>query len=168
LTLQVFGPEIKDAPKDEAAVIVAIGDNHTRKNVCKKLTEDRITFFTAIHPNAIIGGDVLIGSGTMISANVVISTGSSIGDHVILNTACSVDHHNRISDYTHIAPGVHLGGSVSVGEGALIGIGSVVLPGLSIGAWAVIGGGSVVTRDVPARAVVYGNPAKVMRMIPEL
>ena len=46
-------------------------------------------------------------------------------------------------------------------EGASIGAGAVVLPGVAIGRWALVGAGAVVTRDVPEQALVTGNPARV-------
>jgi acetyltransferase-like isoleucine patch superfamily enzyme len=52
-----------------------------------------------------------------------------------------------------------------VRRGASIGAGAVILPGLSIGAGAMVGAGSVVTKDVPERAVVVGNPARVVRTL---
>ncbi|MGC9000652.1 DapH/DapD/GlmU-related protein, partial [Caldisericum sp.] len=63
-----------------------------------------------------------------------------------------------------VAPGVHTGGSVFIGEGTLLGIGSSIIPGIKIGKWAVIGAGSVVIRDVPDYATVVGNPGKVIRI----
>jgi acetyltransferase-like isoleucine patch superfamily enzyme len=54
-----------------------------------------------------------------------------------------------------------------VGRGASIGSGATLLCGITIGARAVIGAGSVVTKDVPANAVVAGNPAKIIRMLKE-
>ena len=48
---------------------------------------------------------------------------------------------------------------------AAIGTGAVLLGGITIGEGAVVGAGSVVTRDVPAGAVVAGNPARVLRMV---
>jgi acetyltransferase-like isoleucine patch superfamily enzyme len=56
---------------------------------------------------------------------------------------------------------VSLGGSVSIGARALVGIGSTVLPGLKVGDDAVVGGGAVVVRSVPAGATVVGVPATV-------
>jgi sugar O-acyltransferase (sialic acid O-acetyltransferase NeuD family) len=163
--LPVFGYDRPDEPGSVDAVVVAIGNNAARKSVSREWVERGVPFFSAVHPTAVIGGDVQIGEGTMISANVVVISGSVIGAHVILNTACSVDHHNRLADFVHVAPGVRLGGNVTVGEGSLLGIGSIVLPGIRIGDWSVVGAGSVVTRDVPDRSVVYGSPAKVARRI---
>ena len=54
---------------------------------------------------------------------------------------------------------------VHVEEGAWIGAGSIILPGVTVGAWSVIGAGSVVTKDIPAGVVAYGNPCRVARRI---
>ncbi len=56
---------------------------------------------------------------------------------------------------------------VHIGAGVWIGAGTVILPGVSIGENAVIGAGSVVTRDIPADTVAYGNPCRVIREIGE-
>ena len=47
-------------------------------------------------------------------------------------------------------------------EGAAVGAASVLLPGVTIGAWALVGAGSVVTADVPAHGLVVGNPARLI------
>lgn len=52
---------------------------------------------------------------------------------------------------------------VTIGDGAFLGIGSVVLPGVHVGANACVGAAAVVTQDVPPRSVVVGNPARVVK-----
>ncbi|MBK8985807.1 MAG: acetyltransferase [Chloroflexi bacterium] len=148
---------------EHEAVIVAIGSGQIRQRLFRILQERGERFMTARHPTAVIAPDVVIGSGAMICANVVVNTGAVIGQNVILNTACTVDHHNRIGDHAHIAPGVHLGGDVQVGEGSLIGIGAVVLPQTRIGSWCTVGGGSVVIREVGDGETAVGNPARVVK-----
>jgi UDP-2-acetamido-3-amino-2,3-dideoxy-glucuronate N-acetyltransferase len=54
-----------------------------------------------------------------------------------------------------------------VRRGASIGAGAVILPGVEIGAEAMVGAGAVVTTDVPPRVVVVGNPARVVRHLPD-
>ena len=54
----------------------------------------------------------------------------------------------------------------TVDQDLVVGAGAVVLPRLKIGAWATIGAGAVVIRDVPAGAVVAGNPARIIRYVP--
>lgn len=145
------------------AVIVAIGDNAIRCRVFSALEQNGESFVTACHPSAVVAPDVQIGPGTAICAGVVVNPGSVIGSNVILNTGCTADHHNRIEDHAHIAPGVHLGGEVSVGEGALVGIGATVIPRRRIGAWTVVGGGALVRSDLPSGVVAAGLPARVIR-----
>jgi len=143
--------------------VVAIGDNNTRKQIVEflKLSDQR--YFTCIHPSVILGNEVLIENGSMIMPGVVINIKSKIGKHTIINTCSSIDHHNVIGDFVHIAPGVHTGGNVEIGEGTLIGIGATILPNIKIGNWSVIGAGSIVTRNVPDNVVVVGVPSKIIK-----
>lgn len=141
-------------------LIVAIGSNSTRRTLFARYAQTGYQFYTAIHPTATIARDVEIGIGSMICAGVIVNTGSVIGDNVILNTGVTIDHHNKISSHTHIAPGVHLGGDVWVGERSLVGIGATILPQRKIGENVIIGGGAVVIEDVPAEKTVVGIPAK--------
>jgi len=144
------------------AVIVAIGDNATRKKRFDELTAAGARFVVARHPSTTVASEISIGAGSMLCAGVIINTRACIGANTIINTAASIDHHCRIGDHAHIAPGVRLGGNVEVGEGALLGIGAIVLPGIKVGAWATVGAGAVVTEDVAAGTTVVGVPARVL------
>jgi acyl-[acyl carrier protein]--UDP-N-acetylglucosamine O-acyltransferase len=77
-----------------------------------------------------------------------------------VNTGATVDHECVIEDFAHIAPGVHLGGRVTVGRGALVGIGSSAVQCVRIGEWATVGAGAAVVRDVPSHTRVLGVPAR--------
>jgi sugar O-acyltransferase (sialic acid O-acetyltransferase NeuD family) len=163
LGVVVQGPLDRLAAIAHEAVIVAIGDNRVRSGLFARLRAQGERFASAIHPSAVLAPDVRLGEGIMVCAGVVVNAATEVGDDVILNTGSTIDHHNRIGAHAHIAPGTHLGGEVSVGEGALLGIGVSVLPGRSIGAWTVVGAGGVVTRDVPAQVTAVGVPARVIR-----
>ena len=56
---------------------------------------------------------------------------------------------------------------ITIGDGAWLGAGSIVLPGITIGKYAVIGAGSVVTKDIPDYTVAVGNPCRPIRKINE-
>jgi sugar O-acyltransferase (sialic acid O-acetyltransferase NeuD family) len=150
---------------DHDAVIVGIGDNQTRADIMAALVSRGVEFAIARHPSAIIAPDVPLGPGSMVCAGVIVNPGSVIGANVILNTGCTIDHHNRIGDHAHVAPGVHLGGDVQIGAGAFIGIGATVIPQRSVGNWSVIGAGSVVTKDIPDWVVAVGMPARLIRRL---
>ena len=142
------------------AIVIAVGANARRAELCEAMTSRGEALVAAVHPSAQIGIGVVVEPGAMICAGAIINTGSHIGAAAIINTAATVDHHSSVGRFAHVAPGVHMGGEVRVGEGALVGIGSVVLPRVSIGKGAVVGGGAVVTSDVPDQTTVVGVPAK--------
>ena len=56
---------------------------------------------------------------------------------------------------------------ITIGDGAWIGAGTIILPGITIGKYAVIGAGSVVTKDVPDYTIAAGNPCRPIRKIDE-
>lgn len=148
---------------DHHAVIVAIGDNRTRARIFESVRGRGEQVVNAVHPAAVLAPDVCLGQGVMICAGVVVNTGTVIGDNVILNTGCTVDHHNHIGNHAQFAPGVHLGGDVTIGEGTVVGIGASVISQRTIGAWSAVGAASVVTKDIPAHATAAGMPARVIR-----
>jgi len=143
-------------------VIVAIGANPARRAVVAWLASQGFAFTSAIHPAAQIGREVRIAAGTVVMAGAAINPDTEIGMHCIVNTGASVDHDCVLGDGVHVAPGARLCGGVSVGAGAFIGAGAVIAPGRRIGADAIIAAGAVVLKDVPERAVVAGNPAKLL------
>ena len=61
----------------------------------------------------------------------------------------------------------HIGGPIKIEDGAWIGAGAIILANVTVGRKAVVGAGAVVTRSVPAFAIVAGNPAKVIGTVNE-
>jgi acetyltransferase-like isoleucine patch superfamily enzyme len=130
-----------------------------------------------------------VGDNTKIGAFVEIQKNASVGKD------CKISSHSFICEGVAIEDGVFIGHSVTfindsypratvaggglqtekdwkvertlVRKGASIGSGSTILANLTIGENAIVGAGSVVTKDVPANAIVAGNPAKVLRFLKE-
>ena len=143
--------------------LVAIGDNNIRRKVFDKMLYNELTSLNAIHPKAIIGHSVTMGTGNMVMAGAVINALCSVGNAVIINSGAIVEHECVIGDYSHIAPGAVLAGKVKVGCSSFIGANSVVKEGVTIGDNVIIGAGSIVIRDIPDGETVVGNPAKKIK-----
>ncbi len=146
-------------------VYLGHGNNSRRKDVFPILESLSVDIATAVHPSAIISPDVKVGPGTVISAGVIIITGAEIGKGCIINTAATVDHDCRVGDFSQIAPGANLAGRVTIGQETFIGIGACVIQNVSIGDGSVVGAGAAVVREVPARCLVIGVPARVRKKL---
>jgi len=146
--------------KNEADFFVAIGNNATREKVQEKLIEQGLNVVSLIHPSAVIGTDVEIGIGSVVMAGVVINSSSRIGLGCIINTSSSLDHDNVIEDYVHISPGVNMAGTVSVGKGSWLGIGSIISNNVNICSGCKVGAGAVVVKDITETGTYIGVPVR--------
>lgn len=164
---QILGAPVVGPLKDlkscaGAAAVIAVGDCRVRSELSGELP---LEWVTVVHPAAWVHESVSLGAGTVVFAQAAVQPASRLGCHVIVNTAATVDHDCTVEDFVHIAPGVHLAGNVTVAEGALLGIGAVAAPGTAIGAWSCVGAGGVVTRNIPAKMVAVGCPARAYKPI---
>lgn len=141
-------------------LVIAIGNNSIRKEISEKIKTEYPSF---IHESAIRYPSSKVGQGTVVFPNSVIDADAHLGDFCIVNNNATVSHNARIGDFVHVAIQASVAGNVAVGSGTLIGAGSIILPEVTIGKWVTIGAGAVVTKDVPDNAVVFGNPAKIVR-----
>jgi acetyltransferase-like isoleucine patch superfamily enzyme len=106
-----------------------------------------------------IENDVIIGNRVTIKSGVQLWDGLRLGDNVFIGpnvTFCN-DKLPRSKDHSKRAL------ITTVEQGASIGGGAVILPGIVIGRGAMVGAGAVVTKSVPAGATVVGNPARIIK-----
>jgi acetyltransferase-like isoleucine patch superfamily enzyme len=126
----------------------------------------RVGAFVEIQKNASIGKNVKVSSHTFICEGVTIEDDVFVGHNVSFIN----DKYPRATTENG-TPQTEANWSVIktvVKRGASIGTSSTILCGITIGENAVIGAGSVVTHDVPANAIVAGNPARMMRKVVSL
>jgi acetyltransferase-like isoleucine patch superfamily enzyme len=135
-----------------------------------------------IADGAAVRENVTVGEYTIIGRNATIENFTTIGKKCKLETNCYITAYSEIGDYCFIAPGVHSTNDNFIGRteerfkhfkgmivktGGRIGGNATILPGKVIGEDAVVAAGAVVTKDVPPRTIVVGNPALVLRTVPE-
>ncbi|MFH1352963.1 MAG: acyltransferase [bacterium] len=130
----------------------------------------------SIREDNVIGNNVSVGTGSCLEF------GNRIGNNVRIHSNCFMEL-TTVEDNVFIGPNVvftddphpmkcprfkECGRGATVERLAKIGANSTILPGVRIGKNSLVGAGSVVTKDVPAGAVVAGNPAKVIKKVKDL
>lgn len=137
----------------------------------ERIGEDtRIWAFAHVLPGAMIGAecnlcdhvfvenDVVVGDRVTIKSGVQLWDGLRVGDDVFIgpNATFTNDKFPRSRRYQeHVL-------QTTLGSGASIGANATILPGITIGVEAMVGAGAVVTHDVPPKAIVTGNPARIV------
>jgi acetyltransferase-like isoleucine patch superfamily enzyme len=111
---------------------------------------------------SLIENDTTIGALTKIQADTYITAYSTLEDNVFI-APCVVTTNDNFMGRTEQRHALIAGPTIR--RGARIGGGAVLCPGIEIGEEAFVGAGAVVTKDVPARMLVVGNPARVLREV---
>jgi acetyltransferase-like isoleucine patch superfamily enzyme len=124
----------------------------------------------------VIGDDVVIGHGSLVEND------TTVGARTKIQALAYVTAYTTVEEDVFIAPCVvttndnfmgrtekrhELRKGPTIRRGARVGGGAVLCPGIEIGEEAFVGAGAVVIKDVPPRAVVVGNPARVIRDVPD-
>jgi acetyltransferase-like isoleucine patch superfamily enzyme len=113
---------------------------------------------------SLVENDTTVGARTRIQADAYITAHSTLEEDVFV-APCVVTTNDNFMGRTERR--LQLTKGPTVRRGARIGGGSVLCPGVEIGEEAFVGAGAVVTKDVPAGVIVVGNPARVLREVPE-
>jgi acetyltransferase-like isoleucine patch superfamily enzyme len=113
---------------------------------------------------SLIENDTSVGSRTKIQANAYVTAYSTLEDDVFI-APCVVTTNDNFMGRTERRHELRKGPTVR--RGARVGGGAVLLPGIEVGEEAFVGAGALVHKNVPARAVVVGNPARQIREVPD-
>jgi len=109
---------------------------------------------------SLVENDTTIGRGTRIQAGAYVTAYSTLEEDVFI-APCVVTTNDNFMGRTERRKELMKGPTIR--RGARIGGGAIICPGLEIGEEAFVGAGAVVTKDVPPRKIVVGNPARVLR-----
>lgn len=142
-----------------------------------------------IHPSAKIHETVKVWHFAVIQRDVVIGANCSIGSHAEISSGCQLGSNVRIGHGTITAPSMKIGDNVFIGpnvtfcddnrpvagntayirrpptvlDGASIGAGAIIMPGVTVGRQAMVGAGALVLRDVPDFATVYTKAETIIK-----
>lgn len=142
--------------------VCAIGSVNGREATVEKIKSRGGQFMTVRHKTSIIQGNVEVGEGLFMGPFTIIGDGAKIGNHVMINTHSAIGHDVAIGDYTCIMSYVDVTGCSHIGRKVFLASGCRMTPSTKIGDGAYIGIGSVVLRKVRPGVKVFGNPAKVV------
>lgn len=158
---QVLGSIADWEPADGEEFVCALAFPEVKKKVVELLKGKGAKFATLIHPSALIHSHCAIGEGVVITPNSVISANATVGDFVSI-LGSSVAHDASVGEWSTLSGKCALNGHVQCGRMVYMGCGVLVAPSKRIGDGATVGIGSVVISNVKAGTTVYGNPAKKM------
>lgn len=139
-----------------------IGANTTIWQYCVVLKDAVIGANCNINAHCFIENDVILGNNITLKCGVYLWDGIRVEDDVFIGPNTTFVNNKRPRNKQHVQTP-----DTIIGKGASLGAASVIGGGISIGVYAMIGMGAVVTKDVPAHALVYGNPARIMGWVDE-
>ena len=135
-----------------------IGEGTKIWHFCHVMSGAKIGKNCSLGQNVNVGGKAIIGDGVKIQNNVSVYDNVVIENDVFCGPSCVFT--NVINPRAFVER-KHEYKQTVIKKGASIGANATVVCGVTIGEYALIGAGSVVTKDVPAYALVYGSPARV-------
>ena len=141
-----------------------LGDDTKVWHFCHVTTGARVGKGCVLGQNVVVGPDVSIGDRCKIQNNVSVFAGVTLEDGVFVGPHVCFTN-DRVPRAVNPDGSLKAATDWQITEtrvctGAAIGANSTIVCGVAIGAWAMVGSGSVVTRPVPAYALVFGNPAR--------
>jgi len=116
-------------------------------------------FYSFVHKNC-VNNALSIGENCFVLENNVIQPFSSIGDNCIIWSGNHIGHHSNIASHCFISSHVIISGSVNIGAKSFLGVNCTIVDNINIGELSLIGAGALITKDLPSKSFVKGNPSQ--------
>ncbi|MGI8489263.1 acetyltransferase [Pectobacterium sp. S5] len=149
--------------KDTCEIIIAIGEPSLREKLFDKAKSNGLKIATLIDPTARVSPSAIIGEGSVLCEYSSIHCNVNIGKNCLVQPYSLLGHDIIVGSHSvfsaHSAPG----GASVFGDRVYVGMHATIKEKLTVGDDAIISMGSAVFRDVAARSVVVGNPARVTK-----
>lgn len=156
----VIGDPATYVPEPDDVFVTALGGIAARRRCAETLEARGATFIPVIHRSASLGPNVVVGAGSFIAHNVTLTADVTVGRHACVFHGTSIGHDTTLGDYSHVYAQCAIGGAVRIGAGAAVYPGAQVVPRRTLGDGSVVGIGSVVLLNVAPGQTVFGNPAR--------
>lgn len=141
-------------------LIIAITNPAIKEKVFDFYNKNNGVIISYIHPTAIIGHDVKVGTGTVFAPYSMATTNVILGRGCTINVFSSIGHDAVLGDFCTLSSHCDVTGNVKLGNKVFMGSHASIIPSVQVGTGAVIGAGSLVIRKVKENTTVFGNPAK--------
>lgn len=148
---------------DNLQFVLSVGEPAVKDILFKKLKDNGCKLTNLFAPDLYYSRNATLGEGIVIQLYNGIPPMAVFGNNVLIQGRTCMGHNLVLGDNVVVSSFAFVGGDTVVGKNTYIGPHACVRNGLKIGENVIVGMGSVVTKDIPDNAVVYGNPAKVMR-----
>lgn len=161
-TKELFGLPVLNSLEQlpHESFILGVGNPQLRRKFYEQFIATHIAVSVISSTAQISQLGVSLGEGLNLMHQVYIGPNVNIGVGALVNAKSSIHHDSQIGSFCEICIGVSVAGRCHIGNEVFIGMGALILPGITIGDNAIIGAGAVVTKDVPAGKTVKGIPAK--------
>ena len=164
---EVLRPQLEANRERIAALHV---ENEARNSALPML--DLKTLHARIEPGAILREGVTVGDNAVVMMGAILNIGAVVGEGSMIDMGAVLGGRAIVGNRCHIGAGTVLAGVVEpasatpvvIEDDVMIGANAVVIEGVRVGRGAVVGAGAIVIKDVPAGAVVVGNPARSIKM----
>lgn len=146
-------------PKPDQWFVCGLAFPEVKRHCVGLLQAKGAKFATIIHPTALISKFAEIGEGTVITQRSGLNTNTKVGKFVTLLES-RMGHDSSIGDFSTLSGDCNINGHVSIGQDVYVSCGVSIAPSKKIGDGAKIGIGSIVISNVKPGVTVFGNPAK--------
>ena len=153
---------IKDwQPKEDEEFALAIGSPSLKRKIVEIMKPKGAKFASIIHPTAMLSEFANYGEGFIMFPYSKLSANSTVGDFVTLLSS-PIGHDTLIGDYSVISGNCNVVRNVVIGKDVFLAAGVCIAQDIRIGDGAYLGIGSVILKDVQPEATMFGNPARVV------
>lgn len=159
---KILGPIKGHRPSSDVRYLTCFGEGRSRQSIRKQMEANGADFATLVSPDVMTATPLNDSLNSIFLGACSISSAVTLGNDLLIQGFAVIGHDVGIGDGATISSHAFVGGNARIGAFCTIHPHAVILPRVSIGEGAIVGAGSVVIKDVAPYTTVFGSPAKVI------